>query len=392
MIQLNIRDTKQLKPVTDVLKENQWLNKQKKIENHNGVFVIYTNLKSLPPILSQYDFSQYDNEPRAKISLRYCIETYYKQHGLNKLDFEIPKKWSIYPPMVLFNANTDKKYLPKALCQELLKHQVKIFGRCGITHLAINKPIIESDVMRRPFNIVPLYGDFGPELAMDHWPTEADFTNAFWCHVVQNGIYQTWAPKYTMFSRGNIKEKKRILDCYKNLDGSIVVDFYCGIGYFALSYLKNGAKVLCWEINPWSIEGFKRALQHAGYKYKIYQQDESFQIDELKNVDACLFLESNEKLLERFEHVKEKKLNIKHINLGLLPSSRPSWKTAHQLVTNKSCCETIVHLHENVHTNYIDTLKNEIEARFQESRVLYVERVKTFAPDIWHIVYDVEIK
>lgn len=59
-------------------------------------------------------------------------------------------------------------------------------------------------------------------------------------------------------------------------------DFYCGIGYFSLSYLRNGAKVLCWELNPWSIEGFRRSLEHAGYRYKIYGEGILFQVMMLK--------------------------------------------------------------------------------------------------------------
>ena len=92
----------------------------------------------------------------------------------------------------------------------VLSNQKSIFGTSEITHIALNKPIIESDIMRRPHNLIPIIGDFGPDISIDNKPpspTESDFNRAFWCHVIQNGIYQTWAPKYTMFSRGNIKEK-----------------------------------------------------------------------------------------------------------------------------------------------------------------------------------------
>ena len=61
---------------------------------------------------------------------------------------------------------------------------------------------------------------------------------------------QTWAPKHTMFSRGNIKEKARVLNLAKqptaglepgleNTDPearTMAVDLYAGIGYFTFSY------------------------------------------------------------------------------------------------------------------------------------------------------------
>ena len=70
-----------------------------------------------------------------------------------------------------------------------------------------------------------------------------------------------------MFSRGNIAEKTRILRLEtlkpERLGASVeetsAVDLYAGIGYFAFSFAKAGVgTVLCWEINPWSVEGFKR--------------------------------------------------------------------------------------------------------------------------------------
>ncbi|CAK9439175.1 uncharacterized protein LODBEIA_P33990 [Lodderomyces beijingensis] len=392
MIQLLIRDPKQLKPVKILLEENNWLNKSRKIENNDGVFSVFTLLTDLADGLLEFDHCFYTDTPPSKRTLKSVVQEYC--HAKREpLVFEVPKKWSIYPPMILFNANIEQKHWPRELCEKVLEHQSELFGTSGITHLAVNRPIVQTDVMRRPFNIVPLYGDFGPDLAMDHRPTSADFQDAFWCHVVQNGVYQTWAPRYTMFSRGNIKEKKRILDNCKNLQGNIVVDYYCGIGYFALSYLRNGAKVLCWDINPWSIEGFRRALSHAGYRYKIYHRDSDvFKVEDLSDLDACVFLESNEFIHSRLASVVAPgSLNIKHVNLGLLPTSRPSWQSALSLVREKSTTKATVHVHENVHVDDFEELKEEISAAFGGSHVTHLEKVKTFAPDVWHVVCDVDV-
>ncbi|KAI5969792.1 TRM12 [Candida margitis] len=391
MIRLNISNAQDIKRIKTLLEENQWLNKSHKIEKNDGVFHIYTTLETIPQVLSHTQWDRYDLEEKSVQSLTAARDNYCSEN--NVAYFDVPKRWTAYPPMLLLSANTDDT-LPSEFCKYLLRHYQAVFGNKGITHVALNRPIVESDILRRPTNLVPVYGDFGPDIGVNESPTEEDFNQAFWCSAVQNGILQTWAPRYTMFSRGNIKEKKRILDNYPRLKGTIVFDFYCGIGYFSLSYLQNGAKVLCWELNPWSIEGFRRSLEHGGYKYKIYHTNEPFVIDDVAKYDACIFLESNEVIPSRLEQARDNSMNISHINLGLLPTSKPSWSIANNLIAKKSMSNlpTLVHVHENVHVDDFDNMKNEIESKYDNSRVIHIEKVKTFAPDVWHAVFDVVIE
>ena len=385
MIRLKVTNPNDVKRIKSLLEENQWFNKSLKIEKSDGVFYIYTTLETVPPELSDLQWDQYEyEEPLHTIDA--IRDKYCRQH--NVPHFEVPKRWTVYPPMLLFSGNTNDT-LPKDFCQYLLQHHQLMFGNKSLTHVALNRPIIESDILRRPSSLVPLFGNFGPDWVDE--PTEGDFNDAFWCLVVQNGIYQTWAPRYTMFSRGNIKEKKRILDHFKNLNGTLVFDFYCGIGYFSLSYLRNGAKLLCWELNPWSIEGFRRSLEHAGYKYKIYNTGDNFSIDDISKYDACLFLESNEVIPSRLDSVQVNSLNVSHVNLGLLPTSKPSWSIASNLVAEKSAASCLIHVHENVHVDEFDKMKDEIEASYPNGTVKHIEKVKTFAPDVWHAVFDVAI-
>ena len=389
-IKLFVKEPRQVKPIKLYLEQNNLLNKSYKIQKHDNLFHIYTHLDELPSDLTGHEFEQYKDETSETITLSSMMENYCNNKHINQL--EVPKRWSIYPPMVLFNSSNNDDIFNQEhheFWESVLSQQKHIFGTSSITHIALNKPIIESDVMRRPHNLIPIIGDFGPDFPMDKTPTNDDFKQAFWCSVVQNGIYQTWAPKYTMFSRGNIKEKKRVLDNWKKLSGSVVFDFYCGIGYFSLSYLKNGGKLLCWELNPWSIEGFRRSLEKAGYNYKIYtRDDDSFDISDLATVDACLFIESNENIPERIKHVKDHSLSISHINLGLLPSSKASWGIADAL-REKSNIDTTIHIHENVHIDEFSKIQCEVQKKFNQGEILYLEKVKTFAPDVWHMVIDI---
>ncbi|KAI5961648.1 TRM12 [Candida pseudojiufengensis] len=399
MIRLKLQDSKDIKPTKTLLEDNKWLNKTKKIENDNNQYHIYTTLKVLPIELSNFQYDYY-NEDEGNSSKKQTIDSIVDAYNNdNKTNIKPPKRWSIYPPMLLFNDSNilESNDNPKSLCELLLENQQEVFGTNDLTHIAINKPILETNnIMRKPLNILPIYGDFGPTLLSDdHSPTNQDFQNAFWCHVIQNGIYQTWAPKYTMFSRGNIKEKKRILDEFKKLQGTVIIDFYCGIGYFSLSYLKNGGKLLCWELNPWSIEGFRRSLEKQGYKYKIVKENEEFHLEHnINDYDAILFLESNEKIPWRLRNLPNNSLKLCHINLGLLPTSKPSWSIAKNLISEKAIREqdfkTIIHVHENVHVNDFEKMKLEIESEFNGS-VIATEKIKTFAPDVWHVVFDVEL-
>lgn len=308
----------------------------------------------------------------------------------------LPKRWSIYTPMVLLNAGSyDTEIWQKILLENNMDayfNAIRPLFQENVTHFAVNKPIIKEDIMRRPFNLLPLHGDFGA-LPTHHTctsPTQQDLDLGFWCHTIQNKIYQTWAPCYTMFSRGNIREKRRLLVDFPRLDGTHVVDLYAGIGYFSLSYLANGATLFCWEINRWSVEGLLRGLKMNKHKYHLVQEHEEltgnvFQTLVENGVKAFVFFESNEYASRRLSKLNT--LSVSHINLGLLPTLKSSWPIALEIAQKSSIC-SIIHIHENVHCNQFESLILEVAHYF--SGTVSLEKVKTFAPDVWHVVVDVK--
>lgn len=168
--------------------------------------------------------------------------------------------------------------------EELYKHICK---QLKITHIALNKPIplhLQTDsstpstpsenILRSPTNFTPLHGSFGPSAAASP-PTPQDFSSAFWVAAKQNSIHQIWAPRWTMFSRGNISEKARLLTLPSVLraveEGDCsAVDLYAGIGYFAFSYRTAGIRcVLGWDLNGWSCEGFRRGRRFGSLRIGI---------------------------------------------------------------------------------------------------------------------------
>ena len=138
----------------------------------------------------------------------------------------LPKRWSLYPPLILlpqlsFSSLEWKEYLTSLPDDYRDLFYAQITSSLKATHLAINAPI-QSTEIRSPC-ITPLHGDFGPIVTGN--PTKDDYDIAFWATSTQNGIKQTWAPLYTMFSRGNITEKARVLnfpECERSGDCRLV--------------------------------------------------------------------------------------------------------------------------------------------------------------------------
>jgi tRNA wybutosine-synthesizing protein 2 len=336
-----------------------------------------------------------------------------------------PKRWVVYPPMVLlpsgsftngFCAQGLEKQEQDALWQEILDRIGKKEGKGILTHLAINSgiPLNKSkdkgeNILRTPSGLVMLYGDFGTALHPEESPTQRDFEEAFWVSTKQNGIIQVWAPRYTMFSRGNVKEKARLLDFHEsdevadsrrvekgNLKEQVAVDLYAGIGYFVFSYVKMGmGRVVGWELNPWSVEGLRRGAMANGWSVKVVKGDEDRNSGDEKIV---VFLEDNQKAAERLKAMNRGLLRrVNHINGGLLPTSEASWKMSLEILEGDGW----LHLHENVGVNDVAQRKVEIETMFsswlrkeedeRRVQVEHVEFVKTFAPGVWHCVFDVRI-
>jgi tRNA wybutosine-synthesizing protein 2 len=365
-----------------------------------------------------------------------------------------PTTYSIYKPMLLLppnafsSASWTKLLATYPADSEALRIVWNILGQAtGTTHVAINAGIPLStasvsaqrlgpdsnseneNILRSPINLTPIYGDFGPPAmpARQRSPTREDFDSALWVSTTQNGIHQVWAPLYTMFSRGNIREKTRLLklpsvrsSISETEHGCTAVDLYAGIGYFAFSYRSAGIKkTLCWELNPWSIEGLRRGAERNGWTTQIVsvipQTNEEwigFVENQLQDTDFLIFQQSNEEALPAISQLAWNTASlippIRHVNCGFLPSSRLSWKTAVRALDSE--LGGWIHAHENVGSSDIEGRKKEVMEEMQQyldeweaekgccggyrRRVncTHVEKVKTYAPGVEHVVFDVWVE
>lgn len=375
--------------------------------------------------------------------------------SIDELTSALPKRFNTYEPLLLLPANTFQAppawgsfyaaLTPEqreALYASIAKHS----RRLGVTHIAVNAPIAltnkgEENRIRSPAGLIPLYGDFGDTPSSSATgeenarPSKSELERAFWVRTVQNhGIVQIWAPLYTMFSRGNITEKARILgqgpsqDTFAGLDeGSLqgqsvadisVVDMYAGIGYFVFSYLKRGVRrVWGWELNGWSVEGLRRGCEanRWGCRVICVQQDGKLDMtveeltESLTEKDRVVIFHGDNRfaadILTTIQSVMESQHcwnPIRHANLGLLPSSRPSWDNACRVLDADR--GGWIHVHENVDVREIEEKKVEIMTGLRRLRhsvhlgqgisegpvvnCCHVEHVKTYAPGVMHCVFD----
>jgi tRNA wybutosine-synthesizing protein 2 len=438
-----------------------------------------------------------------------------------------PKRWVVYEPMVLLPSGSFTAPPWPALFSSLTSAQKEplwaaILARLSpgnakppLTHLAINEGIPlhlnqspdqpaqrvggaadeeeKENILRAPTNLHPLYGDFGPLPSPSSSPTTttADFTSALWVSTTQNGLIQTWSPLHTMFSRGNIKEKARLLSFHSpsqntttpsstssssltpaqqqrrlilNPQGPVqaqakakeqgqvavppgkgekwAVDLYAGIGYFAFSYARLGMRVLCWEVNPWSVEGLRRGAERNGFSVRVvtprshshshshshfsnplpedgavaagegWEDGNGDEIGLEEDITASteqiiVFLEDNALAAGRMAAARRRGWagEVVHVNCGFLPSSEGVWRDAFGMVGGQGW----LHLHENVGVGDIEARKGGVQGLFDrwrteddgnerqkgseaEVEVEHVELVKTYAPGVWHCVFDVFIK
>ena len=287
----------------------------------------------------------------------------------------------------------------------------------NVTHIAVNAPIPRclptagssvENIVRSPLALNPLHGSFGDP---DEAPGRTGFDRALWVTARQNDLDQVFAPLFTMFSKGNITEKTRVLNFpqLRNMpDGTTVVDLYAGIGYFAFSYAKAGASmVLCWEINPWSVEGLRRGAERNKFNAEIYSDGvelERFSHDlasSRSDIKLVVFHEDNKHAAARIKSLRSFIPPIRHVNCGYLPSSVASWKSALKILD--PIHGGWIHAHENVAEGDIQKRAEEIEVLLSHTisadgtanpgvvSCQHVERVKTFAPGVIHCVFDLQV-
>ncbi|MBU3904588.1 MAG: class I SAM-dependent methyltransferase family protein [Nanoarchaeota archaeon] len=157
-----------------------------------------------------------------------------------------------------------------------------------------------------------------------------------------------------MWSKGNKMEKEIMIKSVKSSE--IVVDMFAGIGYFSILLAKKAKKVYSIDLNPDAIKYLKRNsfLNKVENKIEILEGD-------------CRDFAS---LLEN---------TANRIVMGHLYDTENFLPSALKIAKKGA----IIHFHRNV--------RDGEEIKFpKQVKVLRTRKVKSYSPNVWHMVYDLK--
>jgi tRNA wybutosine-synthesizing protein 2 len=243
-----------------------------------------------------------------------------------------------------------------------------------------------------------------------------------------------------MFSRGNISEKARLLAlpsvrraAATAPAGCAAVDLYVGVGYFAFSYLAAGVReVLGWDLNPWSVEGCRRGAERNRWAVEVFGRSRGEGEEDLVDRDVAAYLarvrgedddgatparllvfnEDNARAPQRVALLRRARRDsatplppVRHVNCGMLPSSRAALRLAAEVLDRGWTCW--VHVHENFLVEEVAVKAEETRRELEEIvgelwgcgeggkpttvEVEYVNRLKSYAPGVVHCVIDLVV-
>jgi len=215
-------------------------------------------------------------------------------------------------------------------------------------------------------------------------PTDTGPSSPGWITVTEHSIHQSFDITRVMFSRGNVTEKKRFASLVQTDEN--VLDMYAGIGYYTLPALIHGkAKhVTACEWNEHALFALRYNLKANGV------EDDRFTILE----GDCRV--SLKRLLD--DNYTTQIRQFDRISLGLLPSCEGGWSLA------ISCLNLVkgswLHVHANVPTSEkqrwthwlcrsLSNLAVNSNGNNWIAVCTHVEKVKSFAPKVDHVVADV---
>jgi len=171
-----------------------------------------------------------------------------------------------------------------------------------------------------------------------------------------------------MFSKGNLNERKRIIQKIKK--GETVLDMFAGIGYFCLGIAKfsKAKKIYAIEINPKSYEYLleNMKLNKVGNKIVPVLGDSAVEVPKLgENADRVI--------------------------MGLLPSCKEYLKYAVRAIKPNG----IIHYHgitkKDEEKKLVEDVETVARTEGRKTKLIKITKVKSYAPKVYHFVVDCKI-
>jgi len=172
-----------------------------------------------------------------------------------------------------------------------------------------------------------------------------------------------------MWSKGNKEERQRIVKLVK--PGEVVVDMFCGIGYFSIFIAKycNPKKMYAIDINPKALEYLRKNV----WFNKVEDRIEILEGD-------------NRKFAGYLEEVADR------IIMGYLRKTELILPVALRMLRKNG----MIHLHRAVKAEDRKKVGERIIRIGKKNKcnieILGVKTVKSFAPRIYHLVYDLKVE
>lgn len=267
----------------------------------------------------------------------------------------------------------------------------------GVSGVAVED---DTKPLRRSNAASPLSANSAAVIATRERPTQDDFNNAVWFSTKQNGVVQYWAPHYTASPHHSTIETARVLHmssvrsaiAQKTPRACTAVDLASGSGSFAFSNAVAGvSKVLCWDANPWSIEGLRRGAVKNGWHVRVHSgAHKSIKVHARTRVMA--FAESGDKALDRIKGLRNSLPPVRLVNCGCLPTSRAFREIAVAVLDPK--LGGWIHVHKTCRMEEVVCRANEIRAEFA-TVVEGLDRERGYLTDIkdikrWPVVQHVQ--
>ncbi|OQS01724.1 hypothetical protein ACHHYP_00337 [Achlya hypogyna] len=266
-----------------------------------------------------------------------------------------------------FEYIADVLLLPKNSCVELAWTEPSVWLEVTTAVPTIRRIARNADVdlnEKRQSHVSLLYV---------HPSFEVPTRGVGWVEVRENGLKYAWNIEKVMFSSGNVTEKARM--ARSGCAGETIVDMYAGIGYYVVPFLVHGkaAHVHALEWNPDSVECLRYNLERNRVS------------------DRCTVHPGDNRVTgPTLGAIADR------VNLGLLPTSEHGWPVAVQVLKASG---GMLHVHENVSVDNMETWKEHVVASIRSLgeaigkawtvELVHLERVKSYAPKVFHIVADI---
>lgn len=217
--------------------------------------------------------------------------------------------------------------------------------------------------------------------------------------VKENGLVYEFDATLCMFSSGNVTEKARMGRV--NAGGQVVVDLYCGIGYFTIPLLVHaGAQhVHACDWNPHAAAAMRRnaELNHVSDRITVYEGDNRCgdaptQRWRYVRSDLTVCCVNHRLVADKLRDVADR------VMLGLIPTSQAGWPVAVAVMKPQGGW---MHVHENVHeaklaewTAFVASTITKLAADAGKRWTVattHLEKVKSYAPRVFHVVVDLQL-